>query len=77
MMSANCFSLEQSKICCLGKGYLFTELQNFRLVQIQSICRQQNECNPNIEIGFEKGRKQLWGEKRENAGNQHFPLFPQ
>ena len=31
--------------------------QNFRLVQIQSICRRQNKCDSKIEICAGKGRK--------------------
>ena len=38
-------------------GLIFTKRQNIRLVQIQSICRQQNKCDVNIEICFGKGRK--------------------
>ena len=30
---------------------------NFGLAQIQSICRQQNKCNPKNEICFGNGRK--------------------
>ena len=64
---------------------------NFRLVQIESICRRQNRCDSKIEISFGKGRKHC-GKRRkcwlpafsqnivgkgENAGYQHFLLFPQ
>ena len=34
-------------ICCH-----FTKRQNFRLVQIESICRRQNKCDWKIEIDF-------------------------
>ena len=29
---------------------LFTEQQNLRLVQIGSICRQENKCDPKTQI---------------------------
>ena len=45
LSSANSFNLEESKICRLEKGQLFTKQQNFRPVQIESICRRQNECD--------------------------------
>ena len=38
-------------------GYPFPKLQIFRLVQIESICRQQNKWKLNIEICNGKGRK--------------------
>ena len=53
-----------------------TKRQNFRLVQIASICRKQNKCESEIEICFKK-RVENIVEKRENAGYQHFLLFPQ
>ena len=53
----------------------FTEQQNFREVQIERNCRRQNKCDTKIESYFWKGRK-LVG-KGENAGYQHFLLFPQ
>ena len=54
---------------------LFTKQQNFRLVQTESICWRENKSNQKIEICFEVGRKNIAG--RENAGYQHFFLFPQ
>ena len=53
----------------------FTKQQNFRLVQIGSICRQQNECDGNNGICFGKVENILG--KGENAGCQHFLLFQQ
>ena len=53
----------------------FTKRQNFRLVQIESICRRYNKCELKIEIAL--GRVENIVGKRENAGYQHFLLFPQ
>ena len=36
---------------------LFCKWQNFRLLQIESICRQQSKCETKSEISFGKGRK--------------------
>ena len=47
----------------------------FRLVQIESICRQGNKYNLKTEIVFGMGKKIVG--KGENAGYQHFLLFPQ
>ena len=52
-----------------------TKQQNFGLVQIESICRQENECGSKTEIVFRRLENILV--KGENAGNQHFLLFPQ
>ena len=49
-------------------------MTNLRLVQIESFCRQQNRCNPKIEICFEKGRKYC-GKKRK-YWLPAFSLFP-
>ena len=49
--------------------------QNFILVQIQSICRQQNNCELIKEFCIGNDRKHV--EKGENAGHQHFLFFPQ
>ena len=40
-----------------GRGVLCTTCQKFRLVQIQSICRRQIKCVPDIEFCFENGRR--------------------
>ena len=53
---------------------LFTKRQNFRFVQIESFCRRQNKCDLKIEICFWNDKNIL--EKGENAGYQHFLLFP-
>ena len=42
--------------------------QNFWLVRIESICRQQNSVFDRVENNVGKG---------ENADYQHFLLFPQ
>ena len=56
--------------------YLLTLYQtsNFRLVQIESICRRQNKCNLKTEILFVKGRKHLFGMGRKHLfgiGRKH------
>ena len=56
--------------------YLFTERQNFRLVQIQNICRRQNKCWSKIMKAV-YGRVESIVGKGENAGYQHFLFFPQ
>ena len=38
-------------------SYLVTKQQNLRLVQIQSICRQQNKCYKKMEIWSGMGGK--------------------
>ena len=53
-----------------------TKWQNFTLVQIESICRRQNKCKPKIETGYGMAIENIVG-KVENAGYQHFLLFPQ
>ena len=54
---------------------LFTKWQNFRLVQIESICRRQTTRKPKIE--FSLRRVANTEVKCENAGNHHFHRFPQ
>ena len=63
------------KICHLVKSSLFTKQQFFRLDQIQSICRRQHRWKLKAEILF--GMVDNIAGKGENAGYQHFPLFPQ
>ena len=58
LSSADSFSIEESKICRLGKGYLVTTQSSLFM-------------NPR-----KKGFENLVG-KGENAGCQHFLLFPQ
>ena len=53
----------------------FTKPQNFRQVQIERICRQQNNVNQILK--FDMGRVENIVGKGENAGYQHFLLFPQ
>ena len=53
----------------------FIEQQNFRPAQTESICRLQNEGDWKFEICIGNGRKIVG--IGENAGNQHFLLFPQ
>ena len=51
---------------CFGKGLLFTIRQNFRLLQIKSICRRQNTFDSKNGIWFEKNRKHDYdGERRK------------
>ena len=52
---------------------LFTKQQIFRLVQTESICRQRMTET----IKFVLGRVEDIVGKGENAGYQHFLLFPQ
>ena len=54
---------------------LFSRRTNFRLVQIESICRKQ--INVTKMLGFVLERIGNIVGKGENAGNQHFLLFPQ
>ena len=61
-------TISNSQTCCLVKS--FAKGQNFRLVQIESTCRQHTKCESKIKIWFGKGRK-----KEDNAGYQHFLLF--
>ena len=53
---------------------LFTKQQVFRLVQIESICRQQNVTQ---NLKFVLGREENIVGKGENPGYQHFLLFSQ
>ena len=46
----------------------------FRLVQIESICRRQNKVI--VQLNFVLGRVEIIMGKGENAGYQHFLLFP-
>ena len=48
--------------------------QNFRLVQIESICRLQNKFDSKMEICFGKGRKHKW--KRTKCCLPAFCPFP-
>ena len=54
---------------------LITKPENSRLVQIESICRQQYKINKN-DLSFFDMVKNIVG-KGENADNQHFLLFQQ
>ena len=51
-----------------------TKRQNLRLVQIESICRQQNKCDRKKEICFGKGRKYCG--KRRKCWSPPFSPFP-
>ena len=53
-----------SSLLPMAPSQLFTKRQNFQPVQIENICKRQNECNLNTEILFEKGEKHC-GEKEE------------
>ena len=69
LSSANAFNLDKVKFLLFGKGLNqfhlrvlvnlkhFTCWQNFRLAQIEKICRRQHKCHSNIWICFGKGRK--------------------
>ena len=62
------------KIVCLVKSQLFTVQQILRLVQIQRICRQQNNCKLKTEILFGMGRKHCG--KRRKCWLPAFSPFP-
>ena len=49
--------------------------ENFRPIQIESICRRQFKCESKLK--FALGMVKNIVEKGENAGYQHFLLFPQ
>ena len=51
-----------------------TLLQNFRLVQIESMCRRQNKGDWKFQIWLWRVENIVG--KEENAGYQHFLLFP-
>ena len=56
----------QKKIVIFIQNPLLTKWQNFRLVQMEGICRQQNKCYTKTDISFGRDRKHCW-----------VPLFPQ
>ena len=69
------FSLEESKICCLGNSLTHYQTTNFRLFQTERVCRRQFQIDEN-------GRKlSRWVEntveKGEIARYEQFLLFPQ
>ena len=52
MLSAISFNLDQSKIFSSGNGLtLYTKQLCFGQVQIESICIQENICDPSCEKG--------------------------
>ena len=53
-----------------------SQMTKYRLVQLESICRWQNESSSKDDFVFDRVEKILRG-KGENAGYQHFVLFPQ
>ena len=55
---------------------LYTRRQIFRLIQIESICRRQ-KIDVAEKLKFVLGRVENIVGKGENAGYQHFLLFPQ
>ena len=56
---------ETQLVLIVGQNvWLFTDRQNFRLVQIQNIYIQQNNSDSKIEIYFGKSRKHC-GERRK------------
>ena len=74
MFSEGSFPKPVKRCHFMGMGQLFSKRQNFRLVQIESICRRQKKP---IKMKFYLGREENIVEKGENAGYQHFLLFPQ
>ena len=73
MSSAICLNLDQSKILLYSNG--LTQ-QNFRLVQIGSICRQK-KLNASEEQKIVLRRVENIVGKGENSAYQHFLLFQQ
>ena len=72
-MEENVSNLSLIRQACRIKP--FGRQQNFRTVQIQSTCRRQTKEGPNNKL-FLDIVENIVG-KGENAGNQHFLLFPQ
>ena len=56
--------LRWARHSCYNNSLLFTKQQNFKLVNIESICRQYDKCDQKIEICVWKGRKH-WGKRRK------------
>ena len=54
---------------------VFSKRQNLRLVQIESICKRQN--NSDSKLKFVLGRAENIVGKGENAGYQYFLPFTQ
>ena len=63
------------KFCRLVKSSTHTPQKKFRLVQIESTCRRKIECRSKDETLTLKEQKIM--RKGENAGYQHFFVFPQ
>ena len=53
----------------------FTKRQNFRLVQIESICKDKISVTEKLKLNL--GKVENIVGKGENAGYQYFLLFPQ
>ena len=64
MFSKGSFLRVIKKWDCVVKGECLIKQQNFRMNQIQSICRQQNKDNSKIEICVGIGRKHF-GKRRK------------
>ena len=58
----------------IGKSELLTKQQNFRLVQIETICRWQNECGSDDDFHLWQGRKHCG--KRRKCWLPAFSPFP-
>ena len=65
MSSAICFNLDQPKILLSGNG-LINEQQNFRLDQVESICRKQINIFSKMTISIFDRLEKVFG-KGENA----------
>ena len=72
-LSANSFSLEESEICCLGKGLLFTTPQKFSLANIQAFADNESKVDKMIKLAFNWPEKIV--RKGENAGYQQLLAF--
>ena len=80
LLSANSFSLKESKICRLGENLalkkrsaVFPQQQKFGLNKVESTCRM-NVAELMISL-FDRVEN-IVGGKGEKTGSKHFLLFP-
>ena len=77
LSSANAFNLDKSKISSFGRELItLYNMAKFKIIiQTESICRRQFHSGLMMQLFFDK--VQNFVGKRQNAGYQHFLLFPQ
>ena len=76
MLSAICFNLDQSKILSSGNG--LNSLANSKMLKWSNFKHFPDDIiNVTIMMNFVAGRVENIAGKGENAGYQHFLLFPQ